>query len=210
MIQILLQILMHLQQGYMREGKGPIYCDIRPCWYYPLLLPHSVKQHLDLSQSSPNRRNLSYIQFHPLPPNFIDLCLSWNRSNNSSCMCNIHSIRIISNINNTDSNNTSSILSDFSCILSYISTISNISNSTLCIVTASSAVSLPSQHHIISSISHICNISISTSISTCSTFIFIYVIIRIYHSTTSDRTVRVLPLLPGLVRIFTAARSASF
>ena len=83
------------------------------------------------------------------------------------------------------------------------SAISNISNSTLYIVTASSAASLPPQHHIISSISHICNINISTSIinttvtiiisisiSTCSTFIFIYVIIRIYHSTTSDRTVR--------------------
>jgi hypothetical protein len=87
------------------------------------------------------------IQFHPLPPNFIDLCQSWNRSNNSSCMCNIRSIRIISNINNTDSNNTSSILSDFSCILSYISTISNISNSTLCIVIASSAVSFFSASH---------------------------------------------------------------
>ena len=55
-----------------REWKGPIYCDIRPCWYYPLLLPHSVKQHLDLSQSSPNRRNLSYCTTavttgHPVP-----------------------------------------------------------------------------------------------------------------------------------------------
>jgi len=72
MIQILLQILMHLQQGYMREGKGPIYCDIRPCWYYPLLLPYSVKQHMDLSQSSPNWQNLSYcttavITVHPVP-----------------------------------------------------------------------------------------------------------------------------------------------
>ena len=138
-----------------REWKRPIYCDIRPCWYYPLLLPHSVKQHLDLSQSSPNRRNLSYCTTavttgHPVPSVAAELhrpCLSWNRSNNSSCMCNIRSIRIISNINNTDSNNTSSILSDFSCILSYISTISNISNSTLCIVIASSAVSFFSASH---------------------------------------------------------------